>query len=184
MVSGGARAERESRGAAPPEQVSDLDDAYRRFAPYVAAIAVRILGRSDDLDDLVQDVFVEATRGIAALSDPHAIRGWLARIAVRASVRRLRRRRLLRALHLSSDEALDYDALAAPDATPEQRAMVARVYRALDALPLAERVAWVLRHVQGATLEEAATFCGCSQSTYQRRLRRASARIGLELPDD
>lgn len=165
-------------------EVRDLDDAYRRFAPYVAAIAVRILGRSDELDDLVQDVFVEATRGIASLAEPQAIRGWLARIAVRASVRRLRRRRLLRALYLAIDDHADYDALAAPDATPEQRAMVARVYRALDALPLDERVAWVLRHVQGATLDEAAALCGCSLSTYQRRLRRATLQLGLELPDD
>jgi RNA polymerase sigma-70 factor, ECF subfamily len=164
--------------------VSSLDDAYRRFAPYVAAIAVRILGRSDELDDLVQDVFVEATRGIASLAEPQAIKGWLARITVRASVRKLRRRRLLRALHLSTEDAVDYDALAAPGATPEQRAMVARVYRALDALPAAERVAWVLRHVHGATLDEAALASACSLSTFQRRLRRASEQLELELPDE
>lgn len=165
-------------------EVTSLDDAYRRFAPYVAAIAVRILGRSEELDDLVQDVFVEATRGIASLTDPRAIKGWLARIAVRVSVRRLRRRRLLRALFLSVDDAGDYEALAAPGATPEQRAMVARIYRALDGLPAAERVAWVLRHVHGATLDEAAALCACSLSTYQRRLSRASAHLDLELPDE
>ena len=180
MVSEPARGQPDPSTAA----VFSLDDAYRRFAPYVAAIAVRILGRSDELDDLVQDVFVEATRGIASLAEPQAIKGWLARIAVRASVRKLRRRRLLRALHLAGDDSVDYDALAAPGATPEQRAMVARVYRALDALPAAERVAWVLRHVHGATLDEAALLCACSLSTYQRRLRRASQQLDLELPDE
>jgi RNA polymerase sigma-70 factor (ECF subfamily) len=168
----------------PPAASSSLDDAYRRYAPYVAAIAVRIMGRSDELDDLVQDVFVEATRGIASLTEPQAIKGWLARIAVRASVRRLRRRRLLCALHLILDEPIDYDALAAPEATPEQRASVAHVYRLLDDLPAQERVAWVLRYVQGETLEQAAALSGCSQSTFQRRLRRASAQLDLELPDD
>jgi RNA polymerase sigma-70 factor (ECF subfamily) len=160
-----------------------LDEAYRRYAPYVAAIALRILGRSADLDDLVQDVFLEATRGIASLADPHAIKGWLARIAVRASVRKLRRRRFLHALQLIPRQPLDYESLASPDANPEQRALVARVYEALDALSAADRAAWVLRHVQGETLEEAAELCACSLSTYQRRLRRASAHIDKELPD-
>ena len=184
MVAPQASASSAGRDEALAAEVTSLDDAYRRFAPYVAAIAVRILGRGDELDDLVQDVFVEATRGIAALTDPRAIKGWLARIAVRVSVRKLRRRRLLRALFLSVEDGLDYEALSAPGATPEQRAMVARVYRALDALPAVERVAWVLRHVHGATLDEAAALCACSLSTYQRRLGRASAHLDLELPDD
>jgi RNA polymerase sigma-70 factor (ECF subfamily) len=184
MVPRAASAQHDALTEPGPDEVSSLDDAYRRYAPYVAAIAVRIMGRSDELDDLVQDVFVEATRGIAGLSEPQAIKGWLARIAVRAAVRKLRRRRFLRALLLTLDEPIDYDALAAPEATPEQRATVARVYRALDTLPAAERAAWVLRHVQGETLEEAAELCGCSLSTYQRRLRRAAAQLDLELPDE
>jgi RNA polymerase sigma-70 factor (ECF subfamily) len=159
-----------------------LEEAYRRFAPYVAAIGMRIIGRADELDDLVQDVFVEATRGIASLMSPEALKGWLARIAVRTSVRRLRRGRLFRALHLQLDDARDYDTLASPDATPEQRALIARVYQALDTLSAADRAAWVLRHVQGETLEQAAELCACSLSTYQRRLRRASAQLDKELP--
>lgn len=161
-----------------------LDEAYRRFAPYVAAIGTRILGRSHDLDDLVQDVFVEATRGIATLSQPEAIKAWLARITVRTSVRRLRRGRLFRALHLQLDEERDYASLAAPDATPEQRALITRVYTALERLSAQDRAAWVLRHVQGETLEQAAELCECSLSTYQRRLRRASERLEQELPHD
>ncbi|MFM2417250.1 MAG: hypothetical protein RL385_1973 [Pseudomonadota bacterium] len=160
-----------------------LDEAYRRYAPYVATIALRILGRSADLDDLVQDVFLDATRGIASLTDPGAIKGWLARIAVRASVRRLRRTRVLRALALMPSQPPDFESLASPDASPEQRALVARVYQALEALPATDRAAWVLRNVQGETLEEAAELCACSLSTLQRRLRRASAHIGQELPD-
>lgn len=172
-----------ARADAQPTVALDLGEAYRRFAPYVAAIAIRIVGRNEDLDDLVQDVFVDAARGIASLCQPEAIKGWLAKITVRKAVRRLRRRRLLRALFLQDDEPTDYDSLVAPDASPEQRALVARIYRALDALSAEDRVAWVLRHVQGETLEEAARVCDCSLSTYQRRLRRATAQLASALPD-
>src|SRR5207245_4945312 len=77
-----------------------LDALYRRYAGYVAAVAVRLLGRDGEIDDLVQDVFVEAVRGVAKVRDPNAIKGWLAKVAVRMCVRRLQKRSLFRALHL------------------------------------------------------------------------------------
>lgn len=39
---------------------SALDQAFRAHAAHVASVALRILGRSDEADDLVQDVFMKA----------------------------------------------------------------------------------------------------------------------------
>lgn len=164
----------------PPPESTDLDALYLRYAPYVAAIAARILGRDDELDDLVQDTFVNALRGLRGLREPQAVKGWLATIAVRLAMRRVRVRRLRRALHLDRD-VLDYEALCVGDASAEQRASVARVYRALDHLPAAERVAWVLRHVQGEPLHALPALCGCSLSTAQRRLARAQVALDAAL---
>jgi RNA polymerase sigma-70 factor (ECF subfamily) len=159
---------------------ADLDALYRTYAPYVAAIAVRIMGRDGELDDLVQDTFVNALRGLRGLREPLAIKGWLAKIAVRLATRRLRARRIRRALLLERD-VLDYDPPCAPAASDEERAMVARVYRVLDGLPAAERVAWVLRYVQDEPLHRIPELCACSLSTAQRRLARAQAAIEKEL---
>jgi len=153
-----------------------LEEVYRRFAPYVAAIAVRILGSEEDLDDLVQDVFLDATRGLSGLREPAAIKGWLAKITVRVAVRRLRQRRLRRALHIER-VPIDYEAIIGTQATAEQRLLIIRVYRALESLPAQERAAWVLRYVQGESLDQGAAAAGCSVSTYQRRLLRANARL-------
>ena len=171
-------------GAAdPPVDPRDFDALYRRYAPYVAAIAARILGRDHELDDLVQDAFVNALRGLRDLREPGAIKGWLAKITVRLATRRLRQLRLRRALHLSREVA-DDEVVVAPGANAEQRAMVARVYRALDRLPTAERVVWVLRHVQGEPLQHIPELCECSLSTVQRRLLRAQTALEQELAHD
>ena len=167
--------------ALPP--ATDFDTLYLRYAPYVASIASRILGRDGDLDDLVQDVFVNALRGLRGLREPLAVKGWLAKITVRLSMRRLRARSLRRALHLERD-VQDYDVPCDDDASAEQRALVIKVYRALDRLPAAERVAWVLRHVQGEPLHRLPELCACSLSTAQRRLARAQAALELELGHD
>jgi RNA polymerase sigma-70 factor (ECF subfamily) len=154
---------------------SELGELFRRYAPYVSTIGLRLLGRDDDLDDLVQDVFIEAHRGIHGLRDPDAIRGWLARITVRRATRRLRARRLRSFFSL---DALPPDArLVDEAATPEDRAHVTSTYRLIERLPAAQRVVWVLKHIQGETLDAIAELCDCSKKTVQRRLRAAEEAI-------
>ena len=157
-----------------------FDALYRRYAAYVAAIAVRLLGRDGEIDDLVQDVFVDVLRGLGRLREPAAFKGWLAQITVRTATRRLRQRNLRRALHLS-DAPIDYEVLAAPSATPEQRALLAHVYRILDRLPARTRVIWILRNVLDEPLHLVAELTECSQSTVQRRLLDAQSALDKEL---
>ena len=80
-----------------------LDDIYRRYCRYVAGVIVRLDGRAAEVDDLVQEVFVEAAAGLGRLREPEAIKGWLATIAVRRVRRHLRLRRLWRLLGLDRD---------------------------------------------------------------------------------
>jgi RNA polymerase sigma-70 factor (ECF subfamily) len=148
-----------------------LDDLFQRYAPYVATIGFRLLGDDHELDDLVQDVFVEAHRGLHQLRDAGAAKGWLARIAVRGATRRLRRRRL-RAF-FSLDAVSDHEALVDAAATPEERAHITSTYRLLARLPVAQRVTWILRHIEGETLDGIAELCRCSKATVQRRIRAA-----------
>jgi RNA polymerase sigma-70 factor (ECF subfamily) len=161
------------RSSAPP--APDVAQLFRSYAPYVAAIALRLLGRSDEVDDVVQDVFVSALRGVHRVREPGAVRGWLATVTVRVARRRLRMRRLRAFVGL--ERAVDYERLIAPGASPEDRAFLARVYRALDTLPVDQRTAWALRYVHGDALDAVATACGCSLATAKRRIAAAQAAI-------
>lgn len=169
--------------ACVPEHLETFDVLYRRYAPYVGSIAVRLLGRDGEVDDLVQDVFVDVLRGLPRLREPGAFKGWLAQITVRMATRRLRQRNLRRVLHLH-DELADYSELAAPSASAEQRALICQVYRVLDRLPAKTRVIWILRNVLDEPLHAVARLAECSQSTVQRRLLDAQAVIDAELCHD
>ena len=162
-------------GHEPAPPLEDFDALFHRYAPYVATIGLRILGRDDELDDLVQEVFFEAHQGLAALRDPNAVKGWLARICVRKATRKLRRRRLLGLFR--SEPLDDYRQLADTGASPEQAAQVESAYRLLSTLAPDERVVWILRHVEGHSLDEIVELCRCSKSTVQRRLRTAEAEL-------
>src|SRR5262249_35106212 len=151
-----------------------LDVLFRAHSGYVAQVALRILGRPDDVDDVVQEVFLVAMGGLAKLRDADAIRSWLATVAVRRARRRLRRRRVLTFFGL---EGRSDNARLAVDATQEQAALVTRIYAILDELPVDQRIAWTLRNVEGERLETVAALCGCSLATVKRRIGAAQQTI-------
>lgn len=147
----------------------DLDALFREHAPYLARIAARLLGNRAEVDDLVQDVFIVAMRGISSLRDPRAARGWLATIAVRRARRALRRRRLRAFLHLEPELDLRFTGLG-----PETQAVLQQVYAHLERLPTNQRLAWSLRYLEGEPLEDVAALCECSLATAKRRIAAAT----------
>jgi RNA polymerase sigma-70 factor (ECF subfamily) len=160
----------------------NIDALFRRYAPYVAAVAHRLLGRDEDVDDTVQEVFLAAVRGVHAVRDPAAVRGWLACIAVRVARERLRKRRMRAFFGL--DDPIAYESVVDAGASAEQRALVARVYRLLDGVPANQRIAWSLRYIEGEPLESVAALCGCSLATAKRRIAAAAKRLDEAFSDD
>jgi RNA polymerase sigma-70 factor (ECF subfamily) len=173
VIEGGARA------AAADDAPLRLDDVFRAHAGFVASVALRVLGRRSEVDDLVQDVFLCLHGRLHELRDPQALRGWLAIITARLARRRLRGRRWKGWLGL--DGGHDYAELADPGASPEQRALVVELYRELDRLPSGPRLAWTLRHVEELPLTEVASACGCSLATVKRWIAAAHAALRGEV---
>jgi RNA polymerase sigma-70 factor (ECF subfamily) len=165
----------------PHEQPSPLDAVYRRYARYVAAVILRLEGRQAEVEDLVQEVFLESTRGISRLQQPEAIKGWLATIATRVVRRHLRRRRV-RAF-LGRDAVADYTNLIDRSASPMDRLLLSAVYRILDDIPTNDRIAFALHVLEGETLEAVARLCDCSRATAKRRIARAQSAIEERMGD-
>jgi len=158
-----------------------LDRLFRSYAPYVAKIAMRLLGRDDEVDDVVQDVFLVAVRGIGDVMDPDAVKGWLATITVRTARRRLRVRAFKGLVGL--DHSTHYERIASADASPEERVLIAHLYRVLDRLPVNHRIAWVLRTMEGEQLDAVAKACGCSLATAKRYIHAAQVAVEGAMSD-
>ena len=153
-----------------PDSIN-IDAVFRRYARYVAAIGLSLLGDDEETDDLIQEVFLEAVRGIAHLREPEAIRGWLATIAVRLARQKLRRRRLFRYVPWTSKRS--YENIIGNSSDAEQGLFLAQIYAALDDLPVEQRIAWTLRHLEGERLDAVARLCRCSLATAKRRIASA-----------
>jgi RNA polymerase sigma-70 factor, ECF subfamily len=163
------------------------DALIRRHFGAVASTVARLLGDPQEAEDVVQDAFASALAELAELRDPSSVRAWLVQIAVRKVHRRFRRRKLLRMFGLAGDDTeLGLAELASERASPDQHAELVLLDRTLRNLPVAERIAWTLRHVEGMRLEDVAASCACSLATAKRRIAAADrvVRVHVALEDE
>ncbi len=168
VAPGDAPTRQEDADSPPEDPKAAVEDAFRRYAPLVASLGLRITALRDEIDDFVQEVFLRATRGIGGLRHQGATKAWLVSITINVARQRLRVRKLRKLVGLENQT--EYEELVDPALSPEDKVLLTRMYRALDGLPVNQRLAWSLRHIEGERLETVALLCGCSLATAKRRI--------------
>jgi RNA polymerase sigma-70 factor (ECF subfamily) len=148
---------------------------YRRYARYLAGVVYQLIGDDADVDDIVQETFVDARRGVAGIEEPAAVRRWLVVIAVRRVHRVLLRRRVRRWYVRKAAE------LCARASDPRDAACVDELYDALDRLPDKLRVPWILARIGAMPLAEVSSVCRGSIATVKRRIADADQRLARRL---
>jgi RNA polymerase sigma-70 factor (ECF subfamily) len=152
-----------------------MEVLFRRHASRLFGLAYRVMGREDDIEDIVQDAFVEGFERLSKLEDPDAFASWIATIVVRQAHRRIRRRRLLARLGILNDARVDADAIASSMANPERALELRGIYSAFDEMSAEMRVAIVLHRIERLSLDETAATMGVSIATVKRRIAEGEA---------
>ena len=153
----------------------DAGILFGQYVRYVAKIGGTILGRSDEVDDVIQDVFLAIHHDLHNLRDPECTKAWIATIAVRVSRQRLAERSTRR--RISEIPPFELQALAAAPVSPEHSADLSGMLQVMRELPPLYRAAWLLKHIDHQPLERIAALSSCSKSTAQRRIRAAESSI-------
>jgi RNA polymerase sigma-70 factor (ECF subfamily) len=134
-----------------------------------------------EADEVAQEVFVRAWRGLARFEERSQFSTWLYRIAFNEAKRRLARR----PPPTTSNQPGDEDAIAAlpaaigtsPQARTLDREFGQMLERALAELPADLRAAVVLRDLQGLSTQEAAAAAGVRQAAFKSRLHRGRMQL-------
>jgi len=159
-----------------------LTQLFGEHSAQVARLAYRLLGREDEVDDIVQDVFISLYRHLDRIRQVDAVRAWLQTTTVRMVRRRLRVRRI--GFLLRMRDRVDPPELESPGVTGEDRAALWRVHRALKEVDVNARIAWVFRYLEQESVEDVARLCGCSTSTAKRRISEAHRAVKKALGDE
>jgi len=164
---------------------ADDEDAFAELVTLNAARvygALRRFGLSEEeADEVAQEVFLHAWRGLPRFEERAQFSTWLYRIAFNEAQRRRSRRALPRVEPDPDGE----DPIAAvpesPNAGPEAQTLSHEFQqlldRALDQLPAEWRDAVVLRDIEGLSTEDAAGIAGVRQAAFKSRLHRGRMRL-------
>lgn len=151
-------------------------------------LAYDLTGDRHEAEDVSQETFIRAYRGLAGFRGDAKWSSWLHRITVNAFIDH---RRANKRNHVEYDEALEGDELMEPggnhasphppDRSAEGGMIREHVERALGRLSARERSVFVLRHYQDLPLKEIAAALDLAEGTVKVHLFRAVRRLQKEL---
>jgi RNA polymerase sigma-70 factor (ECF subfamily) len=158
---------------------SAFERIVMRFERRVMTLALRLLGSRDDAQDAAQEVFLRAFKYLHRLDLQRPIDPWLLRMTINVC-RDIGRQRQQR--QTAFPEAIVLEEVAADGSSDphngfageQQRQML---WKALDSLPAKERLAIVLRDVEGLPTSEVAAILQSSEATVRSQVSRGRLRI-------
>jgi RNA polymerase sigma-70 factor (ECF subfamily) len=158
------------------------EQIWQKYAPSVDRALTRFLGPGREIEDLTQEVFLRLFAKLPTLEDPRALRSFVYSIAIRVARWEGRRRWIRRCVSLSTGGTVPEQLADAGDF--EARQALARFAAIIERLKGPARAAFILRHMEGLSLDDAAQALGISLATLKRRLRRANKSINDQVEHD
>lgn len=167
-------------------------ELVRRHEHRVRAVLFRLLDDERDVEEAVQDAFVQAWRNLETFRGDAAVFTWLYRITVNEALARLRRKRLpLTELDDATERQIPAPSGSEPPGAAETHDLHSFLADRIRELPFAYRAPLVLRDLVGLSNDEVAAILDLSVPAAKSRIHRARMRIRQQLarweserPDD
>jgi len=144
-------------------------ELYQRHKGRIFTLACRMVGDRDEAEDLTQETFVQAFRGLESYRGLSSFSTWLYRIAINCCRSRLRRRE-------AATVPLDQVDIGS-DGQQVQADLRRLLEEAIVRLPDGCREVFILHDVQGLGHGEIADIVGCSESTARSQLWKARGKL-------
>jgi len=148
---------------------------YERYRRRVFALIARIVG-AQDAEELTQEVFLRAFRGLAKFRGDAQLSTWMYRLAVNAALSHATRAQSRARRNLGEEELMAIPAPVRADGEPDPK-LRARLQAALAELPAGYRAVIVLHDVEGLQHDEIAEILGCRVGTCKSQLHKARAKM-------
>ena len=158
---------------------------YQRHRGDVARLVYRMLSGSADVEDVVQEVFVQVFRSLKDFRGQSKFSTWVHRVAVNVVLmhRRAARSRPTYAEELPHEHTVDHDGVT-PDEDADRRARVRAFARLLDRLAEKKRTVFVLHEIEGIAPQEIAKIVGAPVLTVRTRLFYARRELEAMMADE
>ena len=162
---------------------SAFDRIVEGYSADIAALATRLLGWPDNVEDIVQDVFLAAFLGLKKFHGQCSLKTWLFTITIN-KCRTFRYKQMLHFKHfqLFAGKVTPFQSKAA-DETPMESETFDGVQKAIMALPPKYREPIILKYLQELSTDKIAQILGISKNVLYVRISRAKKRLKNDLAE-
>ncbi|MDD5019771.1 MAG: sigma-70 family RNA polymerase sigma factor [Candidatus Omnitrophica bacterium] len=154
----------------------------RKYQNRVLNIVFSLIGKDRESEDIAQEAFLKAYRGLRGFERRSRFSTWLYRIVMNTAYDFLRKRKNV----VTEEEVLGQSADASGGREDVLSALLikekeALIQKALNKVPLAYRAAVVLKDIEGLSYNEISKVLGCRIGTVESRIYRARQMLRKEL---
>jgi RNA polymerase sigma factor (sigma-70 family) len=162
-----------------------FEELVRRHADRLYAVVIRFVADDDEAQEVTQEAFLRAWRGIGRFQGRSQFFTWLYRIGINEAKRRAAKRPPAELLTSLDDEPIPEapDWSEAPQVRLEQGALRDVLERAIRSLPVPYRATIILRDVEGLSTREAAEVMDLTETAFKSRLHRARLAVRRSLDE-
>ncbi len=160
--------------------LSAFDHIVARHQQRVAKLTYRLLGWTDEAEDVVQDVFLAAYKKLADFRGQASLGSWLTAITIN-KCRTWRRRRLLRWKIRSAASLDDHACMDEKNERTIDQETCNQLRRTIQKLPTKLREVVILRYLEEMPITEMTAVLNVTENTVHVRLNRARARLRKKL---
>jgi RNA polymerase sigma-70 factor (ECF subfamily) len=156
---------------------------FRRNFERIAKYITRIVGPHRPVEDLTQDVFVQAITHAKQFKPTAKVTTWLYRIATNTSLNYLKQPGVRRQVAEPADRPLEVsdEGTGLPESSLSQRELQERVAQSIADLPVNQRIALTLFQYEDCSYEQIATVLGTTVEAVRSLLGRARATLRRNL---
>jgi RNA polymerase sigma-70 factor (ECF subfamily) len=171
--------------------ISAFEELVRRYDRKLLRIAQRVTHNQEDAEDAVQEAFLKAFQHLGQFQENSKFSTWLIRITMNQSLMKLRKQRPTREVPIDNGFQSEEDNLPIDVAdwapNPEQLYRAAELEeilrKTLQGLGVGLRVVFVLRDIEGLSLEETAEALDLSLPAVKARSLRARLQLRERLSE-
>jgi RNA polymerase sigma-70 factor (ECF subfamily) len=145
-------------------------ELFRLYRVDVTRLLQRMVGRQADLEDLLQEVFVQIHRSIKTFRAESRLSTWIYRVAVNVALMHRRAAKSRPLIIATPHEPVLLDESSPPDEELSRRRRVEALYRLLDRVSDKKRVVYVLHELEGMSPNEISKVVGAPVLTVRTRL--------------
>lgn len=154
--------------------VEAFETIYRQHAARIYSLASRMAGSTEEGEDLLQEIFLQAYRKLGSYKGDAALGTWLYRLALNHCLDYVRSRQAK--MHKLT-ETLDADTSVEPVARRESPIAKMDLDRAIERLPEGCRQAFLLHDVEGFGHKEVAGLLGIAEGTSKSQVFKARMKL-------